>query len=99
MPGAEGWTYCGDSFEQREAEKILIAGPSERLGVTLSKKRFELPGGNCLEIDGVSELLTILAEAQLVGELIGVIYLPWDSRLPSHFRPRAVSIVPRRAYG
>ncbi len=53
----------GDSIEQREAELLLIATLGERLGVRLSKHRFNLPEGGWLEIDGVCEVPLLLCEA------------------------------------
>ncbi len=54
---------AGDSTEQREAEKLLVAGLAKRLGMEFSKKQFALPGGEWLEIDGVCESPPILCEA------------------------------------
>jgi len=56
-------TAPGDSLEQQEAEDLTIGLLGENLGVTLSKKRFELPAGGWLEIDGYCESPRILCEA------------------------------------
>ncbi len=53
----------GDSSEQRRAEKLMLDWLSERLGAKLAKKRFSLPGGGWLEVDGASESPSILCEA------------------------------------
>ena len=53
----------GDSSEQRYAEKLMLDWLSERLGVKLAKKRFSLPGGGWLEVDGGSKSPSILCEA------------------------------------
>jgi len=53
----------GDSIEQREAELLLIAALGERLGVQLSKHRFNLPEGGWLEIDGMCQVPPLLCEA------------------------------------
>lgn len=36
---------AGDSLEQREAEDLIIGLLSERLGLTLEKRRFAMPAG------------------------------------------------------
>jgi len=56
-------TAPGDSLEQQDAEGLTIGLLGENLGVTLSKKRFELPAGGWLEIDGYCESPRILCEA------------------------------------
>jgi hypothetical protein len=53
----------GDSLEQRKVEDILVAGLSEKLGVSLCKKRFTLPADGYLEVDGFSESPPVLCEA------------------------------------
>jgi hypothetical protein len=53
----------GDSLEQQEAEELLIKLLGERLDLTLAKKRFPLPEGGWLEVDGVSESPAVLCEA------------------------------------
>ncbi len=56
-------TAPGDSLEQQEAEDQMIRLVAESLGVTVAKRRFELPAGGWLEIDGFSEAPRILCEA------------------------------------
>jgi hypothetical protein len=50
-------------LEQQEAEDLLIALVGKKLGLTLVKKRFALPEGGWLEVDGVSVSPVILCEA------------------------------------
>ncbi len=54
---------AGDSLEQQQAEKLLVACLGERLGVKFEKKRLELPDEGWFEIDGISESPPILCEA------------------------------------
>lgn len=54
---------AGDSIEQRMAEPMLIATLGERLGIKLSKHRFQLPTRGWLEIDGMCESPAVLCEA------------------------------------
>jgi hypothetical protein len=54
---------AGDSIEQQIAEPLLIAALGEKLGVNLVKRRFHLPVGGFLEIDGMCESPLVLCEA------------------------------------
>lgn len=63
MSGTRREAHPGDSAEQREAEALLIAGMSKRLGVSLAKDRLELPNGGWMELDGVSDVPPVLCEA------------------------------------
>jgi hypothetical protein len=54
---------AGDSLEQREAELLLLALLGKRLGVRLIKRRFPVPDGKWLEIDGTVEEPPVLCEA------------------------------------
>ncbi len=58
-----GATAPGNSLEQQEAEGLLIALVGKKLGLALAKKRFALPEGGWLEVDGVSESPPVLCEA------------------------------------
>jgi len=46
---------AGDSLEQRQAERLMIALLAQDLGCELTKRSFRLPASGWLEIDGVSE--------------------------------------------
>ena len=54
--------HAGDSSPQQQAEGIVRELLSNRLGVTLEKRRFAPPEGNHLEVDAASEEPLILAE-------------------------------------
>ncbi|MFI5833632.1 hypothetical protein ACIA5A_08130 [Micromonospora sp. NPDC051300] len=54
---------AGDSAAQRRAEGIMLALLGERLGQSLRPRRFLLPDGARVEVDGADEGLTILVEA------------------------------------
>jgi hypothetical protein len=62
-PGRNAETAPGNSLEQQEAEDLIISLLGKTLGVALVKKRFELPSGGWLEIDGYCESPRILCEA------------------------------------
>ena len=53
----------GDSSEQQEAERWLLDALSAKLGVKLTKRRWQLGGGSWTELDGFSESPLILCEA------------------------------------
>ena len=53
----------GDSSEQREAENMLLSELSNKLGITLTKKKLGLDRGSWIEIDGFCESPLILCEA------------------------------------
>jgi hypothetical protein len=53
----------GSSREQQEAEDLMIGLLGKSLGLALVKKRFELPAGGWLEIDGYCDSPRILCEA------------------------------------
>jgi hypothetical protein len=53
----------GNSVEQQEAEGLLLGLLGKSLGVTLVKKRFELPAGGWMEIDGYCDSPRMLCEA------------------------------------
>lgn len=61
--GRSAETAPGNSLEQQEAEDLIIDLLGKALGVALAKKRFELPTGGWLEIDGYSESPGIRCEA------------------------------------
>lgn len=54
---------AGDSTEQQEAEKWLVSALSDKLGVNLVKRKWSLPQGNWVEIDGFCNSPAILCEA------------------------------------
>ena len=56
-------TQPGDSSEQRQAERVMIARLAEELGVSLTPKGVPLPDGSRMELDGATENLSILVEA------------------------------------
>jgi hypothetical protein len=53
----------GDSSEQQEAEQWLLDTLSAKLGVKLTKRRWQLGRGSWTELDGFSESPLILCEA------------------------------------
>lgn len=53
----------GDSAEQKEAEELLVAWLGSRLGAKLTKRRFALPDGGWMEVDGASDSPALLCEA------------------------------------
>jgi hypothetical protein len=57
-----GRPAAGDSFEQREAEKVAIRLLGEQLGVALAPRRLPLPGGGRIELDGASDQPPTLVE-------------------------------------
>lgn len=63
MKSDEKGRAAGDSSEQRQAELLLISRLGEHLGVKLAKRRFPLPDGGWLEIDGACECPMVLCEA------------------------------------
>lgn len=54
---------AGDAIEQRNAEKWMINAFSKKLGVTLTKKKWDLEKGSWIELDGYCESPLILCEA------------------------------------
>jgi hypothetical protein len=62
----------GDSQEQQEAEDLMIGLLGKSLGLALVKKRFELPAGGWLEIDGYCDSPRILCEAWAISENRGL---------------------------
>ncbi|MFI7280125.1 hypothetical protein ACIBOV_07650 [Micromonospora chersina] len=54
---------AGDSATQRRAEGVMLSLLGERLGKTLRPRRFALPDGVRVEVDGADEDLTLLVEA------------------------------------
>jgi len=63
MSGRSSEAAPGSSLEQQEAEDLMIGLLGKTLGVPLVKKRFDLPAGGWLEIDGYCESPRILCEA------------------------------------
>ena len=55
--------HASDSAVQREAELVILAALSEKLGVPLAKRRIDLPAGAWAEVDGAAPDLSVLAEA------------------------------------
>lgn len=55
--------HLSDSAVQREAEKEILSSLSDRVGMPLTKRRIDLPGGTWTEVDGASPDLSVLAEA------------------------------------
>ena len=53
----------GDSQEQRDAQAVMVAALSERLGVELQPRVLTLPDGARIELDAASEDLSVLCEA------------------------------------
>ncbi|MEV0005378.1 hypothetical protein AB0H28_24250 [Micromonospora sp. NPDC050980] len=53
----------GDSATQRRAEGVMLALLGERLGQALQPRRFLLPDGARVEVDGADEVLSVLVEA------------------------------------
>lgn len=53
----------GDSAEQREAETVMIALLSQRIGVELAPEHLQLPEGGRLQLDGFSREPCVLCEA------------------------------------
>jgi len=53
----------GDSREQREAEKAMVATLASELGVALAPRRVEFADGVRVELDAASEDLSVLVEA------------------------------------
>lgn len=53
----------GDSTEQIETERLMLDRLGVHLGVKFDKRRFDLPGGGWIEVDGVSGDPLILCEA------------------------------------
>src|SRR3989338_3627216 len=51
---------AGYSTEQQEAEKWLVSAFSNKLGVNLVKRKWSLPQGNWIEIDGFCNSPTVL---------------------------------------
>ncbi len=51
---------AGDSSEQREAEEWLVNAFSKKLGLTLTKKRLDLPEGRWIELDAFCESPLVL---------------------------------------
>jgi hypothetical protein len=56
-------TAPGCSFEQQQAEEQMVESLGRTLGLRLVKKRFALPAGGWLEIDGYCDAPRILCEA------------------------------------
>jgi hypothetical protein len=54
---------AGDSLEQKQAEELLIRLLAEKLETSLCKKRFPVPDGTWLEVDGYCETPSMLCEA------------------------------------
>lgn len=54
---------AGDSAVQRRAEGIMLGLLGERVGCVLRPRRFSLPDGVRVEVDGADEYLTVLVEA------------------------------------
>ena len=54
---------AGDSSEQREAEIWLLRELSNKLGITLTKKKLGVDKGSWIEMDGFCESPLILCEA------------------------------------
>ncbi|MGB2841244.1 MAG: hypothetical protein WBC40_02010 [Halobacteriota archaeon] len=52
----------GDSSEQREAEEWLVNALSKKLGLSLTKKRLDLPEGRWIELDAFYESPLVLCE-------------------------------------
>lgn len=52
----------GDSSEQREAEEWLVNALSTKLGLSLTKKRLDLPEGGWIELDAFYESPLVLCE-------------------------------------
>ncbi len=52
----------GDSLEQRQAERIMLALLGKRLGVALSPARLTVPSGARVEIDGADDERSVLVE-------------------------------------
>lgn len=52
----------GDSSELRRAERAMLDALGERLGLVLSPRRLERPGGIRVEVDGADDGLTVLVE-------------------------------------
>jgi hypothetical protein len=53
----------GDSREHRDAESLMVAALSKRLGVALAPRRLELADGSRLEFDAAADDLSVLVEA------------------------------------
>ena len=53
----------GDSLEQRDAEKIILATLAVELGVSLTPRSVALPEGVRVTVDGVADTPPILVEA------------------------------------
>jgi len=53
---------AGDSTEQRRAERAMLDALGERLGLVLTPRRLERPGGIRVELDGADDDLTVLVE-------------------------------------
>jgi hypothetical protein len=62
-PGKSAAMAPGTSLEQQEAEDLMISLLGKFLGVPLLKKRFQLPAGGWLEIDGYCDSPRVLCEA------------------------------------
>ena len=63
---------AGDSSEQQNAEKWLLDELSEKRGIKLIKKRFDLEGARQIELDGFCESPLILCEAwSHIGRPVG----------------------------
>ncbi|MDP2767323.1 MAG: hypothetical protein Q8O41_07730 [Candidatus Methanoperedens sp.] len=56
-------TAAGDSKEQRKAEEQLVNALSEKLEVSLTKKKWKLGKGSWIEVDGFCDSPLILCEA------------------------------------
>lgn len=56
-------TLPGDSQEQRDAERLLVQGVADALGVNLSKQRRKTVGGSLVEFDGLSDNPPVVVEA------------------------------------
>ncbi|OKI61697.1 hypothetical protein [Micromonospora sp. CB01531] len=54
---------AGDSAAQRRAEGVMLGLLGERLGKTLRPRRFALPDGARVEVDGADDGVTLLVEA------------------------------------
>jgi hypothetical protein len=53
---------AGDSREQREAEVWLINALAEKLCIPLTKRKWYLDDGGCVELDGFCETPPVLCE-------------------------------------
>jgi hypothetical protein len=53
---------AGSSYEQREAEAVILRLLGERLGVSLEPRRLAAPSGASIDVDGISPDGSVLAE-------------------------------------